>query len=135
MAFAKWLEEQLNKRGWSQRDLIKYIRLAGYQLSPGQLSRIMAGTRQANPEACIGIAHALGIPREEVFKARGWLLSKSEELFDPEIDPRARQLAKEVSALPFDSRDMTLDAMEAVFQTSRQLTSKIQQLAAVSQQA
>lgn len=45
-----------------------------------------------------------GIPRQEVFRARGWLLSEPENPFEPGIDVRVEQLAKEVDSLPFYSR-------------------------------
>ena len=135
MEFASWLENQLNKRLWSQRELVRRSKMSGYKISQGQLSHILNGTREAGPEACIAIAYALGLPREEVFQARGWLLSKPEEAFEPEIDPRAKQLAKAVTALPFGSREITLDAMEAVLQTSNQFTRQIEQLSANGQHA
>ena len=135
MEFASWLENQLNKRSWSQRELVRRSKMSGHKISQGQLSHIINGTREAGPEACIAIAYALGVPREEVFQARGWLLSKPEESFEPDIDPRSKQLAKGVSALPFGSREVTLDAMEAMLQSTRQLTSQIQQLSANGQHA
>lgn len=33
MSFGEWLQQQLDKRGWSQRDLIKHVRMEGHQLS------------------------------------------------------------------------------------------------------
>ena len=123
MDFSKWLQEQLDKRGWNQRDLVRHVRQAGYELSPGQLSRIINRTREANPEACIGIAHALGISREEVFRARGWLFT--EEFSSTKIDPRAERLAKKVSLLAFENREITLDAMEAMLESAYKLSLKI----------
>ena len=125
MSFTDWLREEIKKRGWDQAEL---ARRSG--VSTGTVSRIMTGGRNAGPDFCIGIAKALGLPRSEVFKARGWLLSELENPFGPEIDSRVEKLAKKINDLPFDSREITLDAMEAMLQTSRQLTSKIQQLSA-----
>ena len=135
MNFAKWLQNELNKRGWSQRDLVKHIQAGGYKISRSQITHILKSDIQASGEVCISIAYGLGISREEVFRARGWLLPKPDDPFGPEIDPRAEQLAKGVSALPFGSREMTLDAMEAVLQTSSQLTRQIQQLSTNGQHA
>lgn len=128
MNFSQWLQEELNKRGWSQRDLIRQVRSVGYQLSPGHLSHILNETRQANAETCIGIAQALGLSREEIFRARGWLLTTPEKVFEPEVDPRAEQLARQVSDLPTYSREVTLKLMKAVLESTKQLTNKMQKL-------
>ncbi len=58
-----------------------------------------------------------------------------EEPFEPEIDPRAKQLAKEVSALPFYSRELALDAIEPVLRSIRKLTSETATPSAGSQRA
>lgn len=117
MEFAEWLQQQLEKRGWNQRDLIRHVRLAEYQLSPAHLSRIMTGHRDPNAEVCIGIAHALGLSNEEVFRARGWLPATKSE-----IDPRAERLAKTLSQMPPASRELTLDAIESMVETAQKLT-------------
>lgn len=126
MEFFQWLEEELHKRGWSQSDLVKHSQIVGYPISQAQLSRIITGIRQAGPEACIAIAHALGVSRQEVFRARGWLFRELRE--GPEIDPRAERLAREVSALPFESREMVLDVMEPVLSSIRKLTGQRQEM-------
>ena len=125
MQFAEWLQQELDKRNWDQAE---FSRRSG--VTRGQISRIIAGIRGAGPDVCIAIARGLNLPREEVFKARGWLLSEPENPFGPEIDPRVKKLAKKINALPFNSREITLDAMEAVLQTSSQFSNKIQQLSA-----
>ncbi len=126
MEFFHWLQEELNKRNWSQRDLVKNSQLSGYPISQAQLSRIMTGGRQAGPEACIAIAHALGVSREEVFKARGWLFDDSS--LKMEIDPRTERLAREVSILPPPSRELILDVIEPLLSSVRKFTGKISEL-------
>lgn len=130
MSFTDWLREEIEKRGWDQTEL---ARRSG--VSTGTVSRIMTGGRNAGPDFCIAIAKALGLPRSEVFKARGWLLSELENPFGAEIDPRVENLAQKINALPFRSREITLDAMEAMLQTSSQFTSEIQQLSTNGQHA
>jgi transcriptional regulator with XRE-family HTH domain len=107
--FPDWLRQQLDQRGWDQIEL-------AYRsgVTPGQVSRILSGTRHAGPETCIALARALNLPREEVFQARGWLLAAPEQQFSPEMDPRVVQLAHEVNALPFDQREAILDTMQSV---------------------
>ena len=86
MNFAKWLQNELNKRGWSQRDLVNHIQAGGYKISRSQITHILKSDIQASGEVCISIAYGLGISREEVFRARGWLLPKPDDPFGPEID-------------------------------------------------
>lgn len=66
--FALWLLDQINSRGWTQADL---SRSAG--LTTAAVSRIMTGTRRPGPEACTGIAKALGLPISYVFQRAGLL--------------------------------------------------------------
>jgi transcriptional regulator with XRE-family HTH domain len=114
MEFAQWLQNQLNKQGWSQSEL---VRRSNHQVSQTQLSNVLLGRRQAGPETCIAIARALGLSNEEVFRARGWLpASKSD------IDPRAERVARRVSALPAQSREIALDAIEPMLESVYKLT-------------
>lgn len=122
MTFSEWLENELKKRAWSQREVVRRSKGFGYKISSGQLSHIISGTRQAGPDACIAIAHALGVSREEVFRARGWLLGT---FFDPGIDSRVEQLAHGLNTLPFESREIALDIMEPALDSVRKLISKI----------
>ena len=121
--FAHWLQKQLIKRQWDQKDLLS--RMKDHQISQGQLSRIIKGTRQAGPEACIAIAHALEISREEVFIVRGWLLREFES---PSLDPRALELAKEVSSLPVKTRELALEIIEPVLGSMHRLSNEIEHL-------
>lgn len=106
MEFSDWLQEQLNKRQWGQNDLRS--RMGDVKISQGQLSRIMTGIRQAGPEACIAIAEAFGLSREEVFRARGWLLSKSEKEPQIKFSPEASEVAAKIDQLSSQSRQVAL---------------------------
>lgn len=128
MDFIEWLDPKLKKRGWGPSDLSKASEAAGHKISRGQFSHIINGTRQAGPEACIAIAHALGLSREEVFRARGWLAGQPINSRPSYLDPRAERLAQKVTALPFDSREAALDAMEPMLETVNRLTHKVNQL-------
>lgn len=120
MDFADWLREELNKRQWNHAELARRSGVA-----QTQISRVIARKRGAGPELCIAIAKGLELPRAEVFRARGWFVSYPDDPYGPDIDPRAEKLAKEISTLPKESRDMTLKAVEAMVETARHLTSKI----------
>ena len=116
MHFSDWLREEIYKRNLNNAEL---ARLSG--VTTAQISRIVAGTRGAGPDVCIAIAKGLELSREEVFRARGWLLAQPEDPYGPEIDPRAQQLAKKVSQMPLQTREVTLNAMEAVLNSAHQL--------------
>lgn len=66
--FGNWLLKELERRGWSQSLLATK---AG--LSRGTISNIMNGTRGVGEETLNGIARALQLPPETVFRAAGLL--------------------------------------------------------------
>ena len=82
MEFSKWLQGELDRRGWNQADLCRAARL-----SPALISRIMTGTRNPGPDACKAIAKALGYETEFVFRKAGLLTDKGK------IDRRTATIA------------------------------------------
>ena len=68
MNFTEWLREKLQSRDWSQNEL---ARRAG--LTSAALSMIMSKQRGAGPDVCRGLARALHLPPEEVFRRAGLL--------------------------------------------------------------
>jgi transcriptional regulator with XRE-family HTH domain len=114
MDFASWIQQELDKRGWDQAEL---ARRSGVR--PGSISRVMSRERSAGPDFCIALARGLNLPREEVFRARGWLLREPEQSFGPEMDVRVRRLAEEVNALSFKRREAAMNALEAVLASIR----------------
>jgi transcriptional regulator with XRE-family HTH domain len=66
--FGDWLNRELEDRAWGNSDL---ARAAGLQ--PSTLSRIISGDRGIGPDACLGIARALRIQPEKVFRKAGLL--------------------------------------------------------------
>lgn len=109
MEFSKWLQAELNNRGWGQSDL---ARRSG--LSTSQISNVLNGGRDAGPDFCIGVARALGISREEVFRQRGWLLREPTLVVPADADTRLTDLAETVRQLNQDLRDLILDGWEMV---------------------
>jgi transcriptional regulator with XRE-family HTH domain len=63
-----WLLTQLEDRGWSQAELARRS-----EISQPALSRIISGTQQAGPDACVAVARAFGEPPEKVFRLAGLL--------------------------------------------------------------
>jgi len=66
--FARWLEGELKKRGWTRADLARRA-----HVSQSTLSLIWTGTRQPGPDICRAIAKALGYPQWFVFVKAGLL--------------------------------------------------------------
>lgn len=71
--FRDWLNNELNKRGWTQSHLAQ---VAG--LSRGTLSNITSGSRGIGQETCNAIARAFQIPPEIVYRAAGLLPPKND---------------------------------------------------------
>lgn len=114
MDFAEWLDGELHTRGWGQSDLVRQARMAGHSLSSGQLSHILGKTRQAGPETCIAIAEALHLPREEVFRARGWLLTEPNQVVSPGAPPEVAELMRRLETLPLDKERQIATAFNAL---------------------
>lgn len=110
--FIEWLQNQIKKRSWSQTDLRQRANMAGYPMSSSQLSNILSGNRGAGPDMCIAIAHALSLPREEVFRARGWLLEEPELLIPPQATPNAIKLIRDLTGLDDENQVMASGALQ-----------------------
>lgn len=97
--FIEWLEAELRKRSW---DISELARRSGLYAST--FSRILSRERKAGPEACVGIARALGEPPEKVFRLAGLL----PDLPVPEDEKLERELIEAVRQLPPDEREEIL---------------------------
>lgn len=111
MTFSSWLLQELNKRNWGQNDLSRAAKRAGYKLSQAQISNIINNNRKAGGDTCIAIAHALGVPREEVFRARGWLLREPQQVVPPNTSPKAAQVIRLLTELPLDAQEAASEAL------------------------
>lgn len=104
MDFSTWLSEKLKRNGLSRGELTQNAHKHGYKISRGQITHILNGTRQAGPEACIAIAAGLGVSREEVFRARGWLLQEPEQVIPPQATPDVAKLIRDLTSLDDDTQ-------------------------------
>ena len=66
--FIEWLDKQREKQGWTRA---KLARMAG--VSPTIIYLIAKGKREPGSLLCNGLAKALNLPREEVYRAAGLL--------------------------------------------------------------
>jgi transcriptional regulator with XRE-family HTH domain len=111
--FATWLQNELDRRGWIQADLLTSAQARGYPLTSPQLSRILNREQQAGIESAIAIAQGLGVSRETVFRARGWLLSDT-STSDYVPDPDNLALMQDLEALPPSLRTVAYRATRAL---------------------
>ena len=114
MNFANWLQQELDKRGWNHTELARRS-----EVTPGQISRVANGSRGAGPDLCIAIAKGLDLSREEVFRARGWLLYDSEHL-DFKLKPETALIAREIDQLPPTLRRVVLKTTNATVNALRE---------------
>jgi transcriptional regulator with XRE-family HTH domain len=78
-SFSDWLERELAARDMRPADL---ARLAN--IGDATLSRILNGSRNAGPDACLSIAQALKMPPEIIFRLAGLLPPAPAETEDRE---------------------------------------------------
>lgn len=102
--FADWLQKELDKKGWSQNELAKR---AG--ISRGAVNHVLNGSRQPGTDLCLGVARALKISPEIVFRKAELLPPASEE--DPLLD-RANYL---LSQLPPEKQEEMIDYLEMLY--------------------
>ena len=97
--FSKWLQAELDQRGWNQADL---ARKSG--VSTGQIARLMSGERGLGEDSVTAIAKALHTPVNIVYRAAGFLPQESEadEMVEKlnykisQLTPGARALAEKL---------------------------------------
>lgn len=84
--FINWLNDELNQRGWSQRELGRRA-----NLSSTTISDIASGKRPITFDFCNAIAVPLGKQPEEVFRLAGLLPSQPES-----GEPNTDQMIEEI---------------------------------------
>lgn len=72
--FVFWLQSEMDKRDWSQADLAREA-----NLSRGAVGNVLRQERDPGKDFLIGIAKALNLPIEEVFRIAGLLPPEVEE--------------------------------------------------------
>jgi transcriptional regulator with XRE-family HTH domain len=113
--FPKWLNDQLENRGWSQAEL---ARRSG--ISPSQISRLINDSRGIREKSVLGISNALKIPPEDVYREAGLLprvTQKKSQL--EELDHLASLLSRDDLQEVIDYARHRLEKQEEKKQTSR----------------
>lgn len=97
--FFDWLNIELDKRGWSYREL---GRRAGF--SSGTVSMVVNGKNKISWEFCTGIALAFKMPAEQVFRLAGLLPL----LPAPDRDPTIQEILDITKQLDVNDREELL---------------------------
>lgn len=113
MEFSDWLRQKMKQRQINNAELARRS-----EVTTGQISRVVTGSRGAGPELCIAIATGLNLPREEVFRARGWLVDVEAPAF--KLNKETEELAKEIDTLPSVSRKVALQVAKATVKALRE---------------
>ncbi len=94
MLFSEWLNEQMQRRNWSQADLARAA-----EIGPAAIYKLMTSkSKRPDWDSCAGIARAFGISIETVYRAAKLLPNEPDfpELDDlkmimAQLSPRERQ--------------------------------------------
>lgn len=66
--FGKWIQNEINRRGWTQSDL---ARESG--LHTAAVSYLIGGSRKIGLSSAIGLSKAFNMPLEEILVAAGFM--------------------------------------------------------------
>ncbi len=104
LGFSEWLQQELDKRHWSQADLARY---AG--LSRAVINKLLNGRTYPQPSTLDAIARALVLPAETTYRRAGLLPKASAS------DAYAIEIAYKLSLIKDQQRKTTalrlLDAL------------------------
>lgn len=110
-----WIDQQLNKRGWSNSEL---ARNAG--LSHSAISMVRNGQRGVTFEFCLAIAQAFGERPEKIFRIAG-LLPASAGVVD-DLTKEEAEVLELWRSLPTDeqSRKLMFDFLKGWVESNRE---------------
>lgn len=106
--FATWLEKQIEKRGWSYREFSRRG-----ELSSGAVSKVINRHSFPGPEFCHGVARALGVPPERVFRKAGLL---PPHIIGDEAQDRKNELLDYFEALDEQRRQTALALIRTLYE-------------------
>ncbi len=99
-SFAAWLQGELTRRGWPRTEA---ARRGG--VSASMFDKVITGAAQPGLDFLLGVARALGLPRETIFRQAG--------ILPPAADTEAALLAEWRELAPAQQRAV-LDVLRAV---------------------
>jgi len=96
--FQKWLNDELNKRGWSQADLARETNMAR-----GSISLIMGQGRSLGLDSVVALSRAFGYSVDFILRRAGYLPAISAD------DEQEQELVHKFNKLPSEARTDVLD--------------------------
>jgi len=111
--FAQWIEQELDERGWSIRELARRTRP---RISNATINDILTGRTQPGLKSCRGIAHAFNTPPETAMRLANLL---------PAVTPTAEQQTELVhyfTGLDATTRDHVLITTRALYEETTPYT-------------
>lgn len=106
--FPRWLQRELNKRGWDQAELARRG-----DITAAHISRIVSGLRQPGPDFCKGVARALRVPPERVFRLAGLLPPR---IIGAQNEEQKHELLDYFDALDPDTRHTIVTLTRALYE-------------------
>ena len=106
MLFGEWLSHQIYMRQWDQKML---AHMSG--VTAAQISRIINGTRRPGPESLMGIAAALKVPPEELFRRAGLLPPRGATANDM---ARYDDMVATIASLTPENQKLVFDLLERI---------------------
>jgi transcriptional regulator with XRE-family HTH domain len=112
----KWLNEEIERRGWTQRELARRTQ----NVTQTTISRIISGQTSPEVDTLEGIARAFGLSLEEVMRKAG-ILPAFTELPDgaKTWGGRLTELSDDLRPLAVAAMEAALRAVESAAQSSR----------------
>lgn len=107
--FADWLNDKIDKAGWSYRE---FSRRGG--LSSGAVSKVINRQSFPGPDFCNGVSRALNIPAERVFRKAGLLPARI--IGDDESSDKKEQLLDYFDALSKDDQSTIIAVTKALYE-------------------
>jgi len=106
--FSQWLNEEMQSRSLNQSEL---SRRAG--IAQSTVSFVLSGDRQPGTDFCTGVAHALGMPPERVFRKAGLLPPR---IIGGEHEEQKAELLDYYEALGERDRDTALAVIRTLYE-------------------
>lgn len=88
-SLSTYLNDELKKRGWSQRELARRA-----ELSPTSISEVLSGRRGPGRRFCQAVAQALQVPPERILQAAGILDAPPDTALFSELTNIAKRLSE-----------------------------------------
>ena len=112
-SFEHWLNEEIQKRGWSQSEAAR----RSITVSASMFSQVISGVARPGPDFLDGVARAFGLTRREVYSRAGRI--------EPEPDsetPSAKEVLNYFASLTQEHQQDVIEHAKALYALERSET-------------